>query len=263
MLAGVIGLVVVVVLAISQLGSIDEPDQPLQIGAPASPIAEEPLQCPPACFTEESIPQTLAYEGAFVELGLPDDAYPYGTYEPTTTGELFRRDASSWADNNAQPDACFFVPSSAPYASSILSADSRSPDPIYFTGTHLDAARVDGIDQAVRLFPDSESAEAYLADLADNINECTNVQFGPANDRYTATVNAASAIGTPASVASAGWIRTGVPGQRWRAYNFDLQRGNMVVRIRLLTDGTILESEFRRFVQFYAAQLGAIEPPSH
>jgi PknH-like extracellular domain len=238
------------------------PDQPLVPGAPAQPIAAEPLRCPEACFTEESIPDTVAVEGTFAELGTPDNAEPYGSYEPSTTGELYRRDTASWSESGGHPDACFFMPTSAPYASSVLSTDARSPDPIFWTGTHLDAAGIDSVDQSVRLFQDSDSAEAYLADIAAQINECTSVQFESANSRYTATVDAASALGTPVSVASAGWIRTGEPGERWRAYSFDLQRGNLVVRTRLLTDGTIRETDFRRFVQFYAAQLAAIEPPA-
>jgi len=237
------------------------PDQPLVVGAPAEPVAASPLPCPVECFTPATIRETLPYNRAFAELGVPDTVHPYGTYEDSTAGEQYRYGTSWWAEANGGPDTCFFVEAGAPYASSTLSPDKRSADPIYFIGTHANGENGDTLDQAVRLFPDSDAAEAYLGDLAASIDACDNMSIAVDGYVYRARVDPASALGTPASVASAGWIRTGDPGEGWRAYSFDLQRGNMVVRTTLFTDGTIRETDFRRFVQKYAAQLANLEPP--
>lgn len=233
------------------------PDQALTTGSPASPIAVEPLVCPPACFTAESVPSTIVPKRAFEDLGLLDEVEPHGTHPETTVGWLYSRDADDWTEFGARPDACFFAPSSAPYASSLNSETAGNKDPIVFTGTHVD--RFDNVaDQAVRLFSDSAAAEAYMADLANSIAQCTQVQFGSGRNLYTADVALAASVNPPKSIAAVGWIRTGDPGVRWRAYVFDVQRANMVIRIRVLSDGSIREQDFRRVVQFAAAQLASI-----
>lgn len=233
------------------------PDQKLTAGSPASPFAAEPLICPPACFSAGSVPSTIVPKRAFEDLGLPDEVEPYGTYPETTVGWLYGRDAGDWREFGARPDACFFAPSSAPYASSLNSEFAGNKDPIVFTGTHVD--RFDNVaDQAVRLFPDSAAAEAYMADLANSIAQCTRVQFGSGRNLYTADVALAASVNPPKSIAAVGWIRTGDPGVRWRAYVFDVQRANLVIRIRVLSDGSIREQDFRRVVQFAAAQLASI-----
>jgi hypothetical protein len=41
---------------------------------------------------------------------------------------------------------------------------------------------------------------------------------------------------------------------------WDLQRGNLVVRVRMLTDGRILEQDAATFVELVAARLGELQP---
>jgi hypothetical protein len=252
----ILGLVSLVTGALSASG----PDQPLVEGESGSPVATSPLDCPQACFSSDSIDATLPGESAFAALGVADNTFPNGTYEPVAAGELHRRDATSWKSYDGTPDACFFAPTSAPYASSLDTPAEESPDAVYFTGTHEDTDLLNSLDQAVRVFADSASAESYLADLARNIGDCEVIEIGPPNDRYSAEIFPAPALDLPETIAGVGWIRVGDPGIRWRAYTFDLQRGNLVIRTRLLTDGSITEQEFRSFVEEYSEQVAALEP---
>jgi hypothetical protein len=131
---------------------------------------------------------------------------------------------------------------------------------VHFTRTTVDPAERSLLDQSVRIFDDSAAASTHLNRLAASIAGCESVEFGPVDDRYVAHVSAAPALALPDRIAAAGWVRTGVPGLRWRVYVFDLQHANLVVRLRLFTDGTIREEDFRAFVEGSAVTLGGLEP---
>lgn len=234
------------------------PDQPLIAGEPGEPVAAAPLECPTACFDETSIDALTLSPDTFARLGLTEIT-PLAESESTArVGDLVARDAVSWVDYGGEPDACFFAPTSAPYATTVESSDPDNDDLVYFVAGHDDT--VDSGDQAIRIFPDTASASAYLADLARAIEACEGIEIGPEDERYSATVSPAAALSVPSEVAAVGWIREGDPGPRWRAYIIDLQRGNVVVRIRILTDGVITERQFRNTVERYADQLATVPP---
>lgn len=260
----VVGLLLIAAFGIAgviqNLGAHRAPDQPFVEGEPASPVAASPLDCAGQCFTESAVETTLAAADQFVALGLEDTTFPFGTYPATTVADLYRRDATSWKAYDGSPGPCFFAPSSAPYASSLGEADSDSVDLVYFTGTHEDIDRVDVMDQSARVFADSNSATAYLADLAKSIQACDEIAIGPASDRYFAELRPQPALELPDSIAAVGWIRIGDPGPRWRAYAVEMQRGNLVVMTRLITDGSINEYEFRSFVERYARDIEKLQP---
>jgi hypothetical protein len=65
-----------------------------------------------------------------------------------------------------------------------------------------------------------------------------------------------AAIDVPEEIAAVWWIREGTPGPRWRSYVWDLQRGNLVVQVRVLTDGRARESDVARFAERVAERLG-------
>jgi hypothetical protein len=41
---------------------------------------------------------------------------------------------------------------------------------------------------------------------------------------------------------------------------WDLQRGNLVVQVRVLTDGSVLEENVATFTELVAARLGELQP---
>jgi hypothetical protein len=233
------------------------PDQPLLGGAPGSPVAIQPLVCETACFTDASVPATLARESEIAQLGVTDTTEPAGTFDPVTAEQLVRSAAADWEAYDGAPDACFFAPASSPVGAT-LTFDADSDDAIHFTGTHQDEARYEMFDQAVRVFPDSATAEAYMSALSESIDACHVITIGPPEDRYSAEISPAPALDPDPATAAVGWVRTGDPGPRWRAYVFDVQFGNLVVRSRMLTDGRVTEQEFRSYVEGYSAQLAAL-----
>lgn len=263
--AAALGVVAILVGAAVGIGTViggivtpKAPDQPVIAGDPGEPVATAPVECRTACFDETSIDALTISPDTFARLGLTENT-PLPQSESTArVGELVARDRSSWVDYSGEPDDCFFAPTSGPYATTVESSDAENDDLVYFLDGYNDT--VDSGDQSVRIFPDTASASAYLADLARAIAACEGIEIGPDDDRYAATISPAAALSLPSEVAAVGWIREGQPGARWRAYVVDLQRGNVVVRIRILTDGVITERQFRNTVERYADQLATVPP---
>jgi len=168
--------------------------------------------------------------------------------------------SAGWEANDGTPDSCFFAPTNSPLSGAPDDALATSTDPVLFIGTHEDPARMNTLDQSMRVFSDSASASEYLAGLATAVDDCREVTIGPPAERYTASVDPEAQLALPDSVAGVGWARTGDPGPRWRAYVVDLQRGNVVVRTRLLTDGSTSESAFRGWVEGYSLILSSVQP---
>jgi len=236
------------------------PDQPLIAGSAGPPVAAAPLECPGACFNNSSVAGTIAPYDAFAALDVLDNTYPWGTYDPTTAGELFRGAVPGWTNSEGTPDECFFAPGNSPLAASLDTGDPKSEDPIHFLGTTENSDRTTSIDQSARVFVDSASAETYMTEEANQIAHCDLITIGTSGEVYSAEITPEPAIDVPESVAAIGWVRTGDPGPRWRAYVIDVQYGNLIVRNRMLTDGTNTEAEFRTFVESVAAQLPQLEP---
>lgn len=234
--------------------------QELLEGEPGSPVAVTPMECSVACFTVESVPALLPSEAAFLEIGLTEELIPYGTYDPGTVGELYRGQIAAWESDDGEPDSCFFAPTNSPFAVRPDPALASNTDPIVFAGTHSDSARANVLDISMRMFPDSASASQYLSELSESIEACDEIAVGPPSDRYHATIDPEAALSLPDSIAGVGWVRTGDYGPRWRAYVADLQRGNMVVRVRMLTDGTLREVDFRTWVSGYSLVVSSTAP---
>lgn len=262
-LSGIVGVVVVFVLLVYPSEGVHvffgDPlanDQPLTVGAPASPVALEPLECPPACFDRMSMRETILPDRSFSDLGVPNVTAPFGTWPEDTAGML-NRYHSAELTGHLEPDACFFIPTIAPYSAAQSLTEWHSVDPIFHTGTYED--RFGNVaEQSVRLFKDSASAELYMRTLSEDVALCDRVDIEIDGYYYRAVVDPAVSISPPRSVASIGWIATGAPGPGWRSYVYDIQRGNLVTRVSLYTDGSITEQDFRRVVRFAAAQLASV-----
>lgn len=235
------------------------PAEVLDTGAPGSPEAVKPLACPSSCFTAAANKDLIPGYPVLTALGLDKDVYPPGTYDPVTAGQIYRSNLASWRAGNGAPDECFFAPSNSPVGSSIADGQAENPDVVTFVGTWGAASQRSFVDVSSRLFPDTESASGYLRELATNIPNCHRVEVGPDNNRQVLTVQPAAAIAVPDSEAAVGWVRLGTTASQGRAYVMDIQRGNLVVRLRVITDGTISEAKFRSFAATFAqTQLGQV-----
>jgi hypothetical protein len=229
------------------------PSAALATGNPGSPTAAKPLECPASCFTAAANQQLIPNYPVLTALGFSQDLYPPGTYDPTTAGALYRASIAGWRANTGTPDVCFFSPANSPINSSIDDADGQLSDIVTFVGTWSDKAQDGFVDVSSRLFPDTASATAYLTDLSNNIQNCHRVEFGPDSNRLVVTVQPAAALAVPDSEAAVGWVRLGLGNNRSRAYVMDIQRGNLVARVRVVTqDGTTTEAKFRSFAMTFA-----------
>lgn len=234
--------------------------QELLSGDPGSPLPVDPLECTSACFSIDDADALVPSSAALTEIGLTDTTFPHGTYDPTSVGELYRSHAAGWAADRGTPDTCFFSMTNSPLSGGLDPELATVRDLVDFLGTYEDPRRRNLLDQSMRVFPDSASASSYLAGLSEAIGRCPELAIGPESNRYRPTIDPEAALPSPDSVAAVGWVRTGDPGLRWRAYIVDLQRGNLVVRTRLLTDGSITETQFRSWVQAYSLVLASVPP---
>lgn len=254
---GLIGGGLAAVVSLISLSS-SRTSQPLAEGDAGEPRAAEPLECPSACFDSSSIGDAVILETELNAVGLTQHDFPWGTYDPTSAGEMYRSAAASWRANDGSPDRCFFALGNSPAATVIDENEAAKNDEIQFTGEHADEDVRTTLDQSMRLFPRSADAMNYLTELHEQIGQCGLIEIGSPNERYSAEITPAPALSLPDSVAATGWVRTGDRGHRWRAYVVDLQRGNLVVRVRVLTDGAMTELDYRALVERYAEQLAAL-----
>ena len=262
----VLGVLLVIALLVVALASVvtgirdnrAPQGAPLVAGDTGVPSAE-PLDCADPCFTASDIEATVISDTTLDEFGLVQHDFPWGTYDATTADELYRSMTATWAAQNGEPNSCVFALGNAPSVVDLVS-DEGVLDQIEFTGEHADADVTTTLDQSIRIFPDTASATSYMSALYSQIEGCPEISIGSERERYTAQITGAPALTLPTTVASVGWVRTGDPGPRWRAYVFDLQHGNLVVRVRMLTDGSTSEEAFRAFVEDYAYRFSLIEP---
>ena len=115
-------------------------------------------------------------------------------------------------------------------------------------------------DLAARAFPSTDDASAFMHDLHARVASCPwqdlDIPVAGGLDTSLVQTTAQAAIDVPSEVAAVGWVREGTPGPRWRSYVWDLQRGNLVVQVRVLTDGRIPEQDVADFAELIAERLG-------
>lgn len=227
---------------------------PLLEGDPGSPVAEEPLPCG-ACFGLADARDIELPEASYEALGLP--VSDESTYE-TTVGDEQTLNTKWWRSDGGTPEECYYGYPNAPlfFTSDEHDDPGANTDTIYYPEWHSDEDEYYYFTEAVRVFDDSTLATAYLAGIEAAIAGCPSLAFPESG--YSAKVSAAPALDLPASVATYGWVESGGDG---RYYAFDLQRGNLVARLTLGSDGLgPSEQEFRALVEEYAALLAELEP---
>lgn len=227
---------------------------PLLEGDPGSPVAEDPLPCG-ACFGLADARDIQLPETGYEALGL--DVSDESTYE-VTVGEEQTLNTKWWRSDGGTPEECYFGYAKAPlfFASGEQDDPAANTDMIYYPDWHSDEGEYYLVSEAVRIFDDSALATAFLAGVESAVAGCPSLSFPEAG--YSAAVSAAPALNVPASVAAYGWVESGGDG---RYYGFDLQRGNLVARLTLSSDGQgPSEQEFRDLVEEYAALLAELDP---
>ena len=253
--AGVIVLGLLISAGVAEFNALVNrrpPEAALATGAPGSPKAAEPLACPSSCFTAAANKDLIPNYPVLMALGASYDFYPPGTYDPVTAGEVYRSGLADWRGGDGSPDVCFFAPFNAPVGSSVSDGQDQVSDAVTFVGTWQNKAKTSFVDVSSRVFPDTESASGYLHELATNIQNCHRIEIGPDNNRLIVTVQPAASITVPNSEAAVGWVRLGSGANHSRAYVMDIQRGNLVARVRVVTDGSISEAKFRSFAATFA-----------
>jgi hypothetical protein len=231
-------------------------------GEPGPIVAESPLDCPGTCFVGEDLQPLVISEDVAEEFGTPTNEVVFDDREVVPVTVIHEDTVEFWIERNGDPDECFFAVQNAPLAFGV-SETVELDDRVHYLSILHDEESLSIVDQSVRIFPDSASAVAYLAGLSADIKACTFFATGELPNDNHAYVSPAPAIELPESVAAVGWVRLGDrPGPFSRNYVIDLQRGNIVVRIRMATDGSITEMDYRALVEQIAIELGGLPPTS-
>lgn len=192
-------------------------------------------------------------------LSIEDELHGVGDLESGTVAEVAPAVGEQWLGVGGDAE-CSFVPTNAPYFP--VGPDSTSADPISWVQVWQTDDEV--MDISSREFPTTEDASAFMHDLHTRVAACPwpdlEVPSAGGLDTSLVQITAQAGIDVPNEVAAVGWVREGTPGPRWRSYVWDLQRGNLVVQVRVLTDGRVLEQDVATFVELVAARLGDLQP---
>jgi len=235
------------------------PDQPFLEGPAQQPDANSPLLCPDRCLDIGASSLLGASAEDVALLSIEDERHGVGDLESSTVAEVAPAGGEQWLEIGGDAE-CSFIPTNAPYFP--VGPDSTSADPISWVQVWETDDEV--MDIASRQFPTTEDASAFMHDLHTRVAACPwqdlDVPSAGGLDTSLVQITAQAAIDVPNEVAAVGWVREGTPGPRWRSYVWDLQRGNLIVQVRVLTDGRVLEQDVATFVELVAARLGDLQP---
>lgn len=231
--------------------------EPLAEGGPGPLLPVVATECPGNCFTtdvlEDLVPRESVYDGT--DLTVVVDVL--GDYDPQPVSKDIVLSERLWKDEGGEPAACFFAYFGTPIAAE-LDADVRSiEDRTWYLTTRESPDQYGVMTTSARLFPDTASASAHLADLSRLVATCEEYEVGSSTTYWTAEVSPAPAIDLPPTVAAAGWVEDSPFG---RYYVVDIQRGNLVVRNALYTDGLITQGESVELIQRLATMLAEVDP---
>lgn len=259
-----VGLGTLATSALDDLGPIIAEQsgiEPLAEGEAGSPYARAPLDCDGNCFTDEVIAELVPSAREFATLGLPTLSYVWGEYDTTRPGDEWFYTSQTWEDEGGSPMECSFTLSVSPISNS---ADDQPikverDDTIEYIGEHTTEDYYSSLVQTVRVFRSSDHAVEHMEETSTNITNCSRYSFGAASDYTGGVVTPEPELVLPDSVAAVGWVETNHFG---RYYVVDVQRGNVVTRSTLYTDGAVTEGDFRAFLESSAGILASIPLPT-
>ena len=260
-------VVVLSILVLSVLGIVayvghslreTSPDQPFIEGSAQQPDAKSPLICTERCFELDAASLMAVSADDLSQLSISDERYGVGEFEPSTVHAVAPAVGKQWLALGGDEE-CAFIPSNAPYVA--VGPGSASEDPISWVQTWETGNEM--TDIAARIFPTTDDASAFMRDLHERVASCPwqdlNTPTAGGLDTSLVQITAQAAIDVPNEVAAVGWVREGSPGPRWRSYVWDLQRGNLIVQVRVLTDGRILEQNVASYAELVAGRLGTLQ----
>lgn len=230
---------------------------PLETGAPQSPLAADPLVCDVQCFTGDVVAETIVPQSRLDELGLTTISEEWGDYDPSNASWEYPYLKSEWQRLGSETDSCFFTLPPFPLAAELGTAPAEG-DYVEFTGTSSSEDEFTYFTQSVRIFPTSAEAVEHMSALNDLIADCTYYTFDPAVEDWKATISPAPALAVPDTVAAVGWREANALG---RYYAVDLQFANVVVRTIVSTVDVISERQYRAVVEELAVRLSQLELP--
>lgn len=252
-----VGLFAYVRHSVSETG----PDQPFLVGPAQQPDAKTPLACPERCIGLQSAEAMLVSAEEAAQLSIRDERYGVGELEPSTVAAVAPDVGERWLEVGGGAECAFFT-GNAPYFA--VGTDSTSDDPISWVQTWQTGDEM--MDISAREFDTSEQASGFMHNLRDRVAACPwqdlDVPAAGGLDTTLVQITPQAAIEVPDEVAAVGWVREGTPGARWRSYVWDLQRANLVVQVRVMTDGRILEQDVAAFAELQADRLSALETAS-
>ena len=219
---------------------------PLTRGEPGPATATIPLECPEQCFTEAALDSILMGSFTYSSLGVPvEGEYTVDEYATSTADEEFLSSASYWKEDDSTPDECFFTSVWAPISDSVDGRPESPDDVIRYHTDWYSESEYSILSHGSRLFTTTDAAEEHMASLLGKIEQCTRYSMGGEEKYWVASVTPMPAIDLPTSVSAVGWVEEGY-GMRY--YIANLQRGNLVIRIGLSTDGEITEQDYRDYL---------------
>lgn len=229
----------------------------LAAGAPGPLVPVEPTDCPDECFTADVLEELVPDASLYVDADLSVVVDVLGDYTPQPVSKDVLLSERLWKDEGGEPDACFFTYLSTPIAVE-LDAEVRSiDDRTWYLTSRETADRYGVITTSARIFPDTAAASAHLSDVSRLVAGCAEYEVGRAETYWTAEITPAPALDLPPTVAATGWVEDSPFG---RFYVIDLQRGNLVVRTGLYTDGLITQEQSNTFSEELALVLAAVDP---
>lgn len=259
LIAGVTVVAVQLATWVSEVPAANDPGggtalDDLLEGDPGSPVAVEPLDCTVCFQITEARTLTLPDE-AYVAVGLPNgDNEEY----QLVAGDDQVETSKAWRTDGGTPDHCYFSYATAPlfFAPGDPGDSAAERDIIYYPEWHFDEMEYYAFTAGVRVFDETASATAHLAQLESAIAGCASYSYSETG--WSAVVTATPALDLPDSVAAYGWAESAGLS---RYYGVDLQRGNLVVRLALNSDPDgPSEADFRQLVEAYAVLLAELEP---
>jgi hypothetical protein len=230
---------------------------PLVKGDAAEPVAVTPDECPTTCFSGVHVGQLVIDDEEFETLGVPTLVNAFGSYPESSPQAEFSYTFTTWTENDGTPAECFFTFFGVPVSLALDSTPEVSTDTIHYLEYRTSEDEYSGLNQSVRVFADSAAASAHMAAVHSGAATCSHYEMGKGRDFWEADVTPLPALELPNNVAATGWVES----SDWsRYYVVDLQRGNLVLRSTLSTDGAITEEDYRAFIEDRATELAALAP---
>lgn len=229
---------------------------PLVEGEPGPATAADPTVCPDECFPYEVFGEIVLDASVYSELGTGNQQEEWGDYPNTTPGKEYTYTAKYWKDGEGTPVECFVAYGQVPIATRYDERPVAPDDTIAYLGYFTSDDEYSTLQESARTFVDSAAAEAHMTTFKELVAGCTSYEIGTGSEYWTADVSPTPALDLPDSVAAVGWVEDSPFG---RYYATDLQRGNLVVRATLYTDGGVTEEQYRDYLEALAQQLAALE----